>query len=157
MKLSSLRRRGADCTSATAKPNSKSTKNQYKQPKNQYQKNNTKEPPPKKKEKKKKTSFCHSCIWGLELRLFPGIQENVFWFFGIVACFFWELFSWCFWYWFFGNFAAYYLQSAPLLHKLDNVVHEDEYLAPEAFGNVTIGGLWRDRKWTHRRKKLHNV
>ena len=31
------------------------------------------------------------------------------------------------------------MQSALLLHKLDNVVHEDEYLAPEAFGNVTVG------------------
>ena len=31
------------------------------------------------------------------------------------------------------------MQSAPLLHKLDNVVHEDEYLTPEAFGNVTLG------------------
>ena len=28
------------------------------------------------------------------------------------------------------------MQSAPLLHKLDNVVHEDEYLAPEEFRHV---------------------
>ena len=29
------------------------------------------------------------------------------------------------------------MQSAPVLHKLDNVVHEDEYLAPEVFGNLS--------------------
>ena len=51
------------------------------------------------------------------------------------------------------------MQSAPLLHKHENVVHEDEYLAPEAFGNATLEvyGLWQDRKWTHKWKKLNNV
>ena len=32
----------------------------------------------------------------------------------------------------------------PLLHKLDNVVHENEYLAPDVFGNVSralYGGI----------------
>ena len=28
------------------------------------------------------------------------------------------------------------MQPAPLLHKLDNVVHEDEYLAPKVFQHV---------------------
>ena len=31
------------------------------------------------------------------------------------------------------------MQSAPVLHKLDNGAHKDGYLAPEAFGNVTLG------------------
>ena len=29
------------------------------------------------------------------------------------------------------------MQPAPLLHKLDNVVHEDEYLAPDVFRNAS--------------------
>ena len=29
------------------------------------------------------------------------------------------------------------MQSASLLHMLDNVVHEDEYLAAEVFRNVS--------------------
>ena len=36
------------------------------------------------------------------------------------------------------------MHSAPLLHKLDSVVHEDEYLAPEVFRNVSrdvYGGI----------------
>ena len=122
-----------------------STKNNIKKNKKQCQKkqntipikqkNNT-----NKNKKHQKTNFWHSCIWGLELRLFPGVQEDCF--FVVWYCFFWELF-------FFGIgvFGIYflgtilwlfkYLCSPPLLHKLDNVVHENEYLAPDVFGNAS--------------------
>ena len=51
--------------------------------------------------KKKKNNIWHSCIWGLELRQFPGVQENlcflVFGLFGIAFLLCFVLFL------FFGN------------------------------------------------------
>ena len=60
------------------------------------------------------------------------------------------LFFWYWGFWFFGIISFLvlvlggtilwlfrYMQSAPLLRKLDNVVHEDEYLAPEVFRDVS--------------------
>ena len=47
------------------------------------------------------------------------------------------------------------MQSAPLLHILDNVVHEDEYLAPEVFGivsRIVYGGI--ASRSTNRRKLI---
>ena len=55
----------------------------------------------------------------------------VFWFFGIGFLYFFQgTILWLF---------KYLCSPPPLLHKLDNVVHEDEDLAPEAFGDVSRG------------------
>ena len=134
MKLSSLWQRGADCTSAMAKTNFKRTKNQYKK---------TKKTIPKKT---KHTSFLALLYLGPWATAIPRVQEN--WFFVLFWYWLFCFFSyWCFWYLFFCyHFVAIQVltQSTPLLQKLDNVVHEDEYLVPEVFGHVSrivYGGI----------------
>ena len=135
------------------KTNTQKTQKHYQKTKNNTK--NTKKTIPKKQKtiptktkKQKNTIFWHNCMWGLELRLFPKFQENCFFcfrFFGVFGIVFLFFFGFFFCIVFLVLFQGTilwllkYLCSPALLHKLDNIVHQDEYLAPEAIGNATPG------------------
>ena len=140
MKLSNLWRRGADCTSAAAKTNSKGTKNQYKTPKKTKTRKNKNTMPNTK-------FFWHSCIWDLELKLFPGVQEII-----LFGCF-WVLFFCFFGIGFVGiGFWGYYfvaiqvlMQSAPCSTSLTmSFMRTNTWL--QKCSKCKPSCIWRDRK-----------